>query len=112
MFPISPFASPCAPLLQLLLTLLLLPACLRYLERLWGALETLKFISIILIISNASALAVSWLEWAITDNRLFMYVLPTYAWSLPNSQQQISHELPRSDGTPDCRSRRIYPTHP
>jgi Eukaryotic integral membrane protein (DUF1751) len=56
------------------LTLLLLPACLRYLERLWGAVETLKFVTLTLTFSNLLALASSWLEWVITGNKLFMYV--------------------------------------
>jgi hypothetical protein len=59
---------------QALFSLVTLTPSFRYLERLWGAIETAKFIAIVIAASNLIAFFVSWLEYAIFGSELFMYV--------------------------------------
>lgn len=54
--------------LQLFFTLLFVPVSLRYLERLWGSIETLKFILVTITISNIISFVVNWLEFAVFRN--------------------------------------------
>jgi len=54
-------------------TLLVIPASLRYLERLWGAAETLKFIVVTITVSNIIALGLNWIEFFVFRNSLFLY---------------------------------------
>jgi hypothetical protein len=49
-------------------TLIVIPPSLRYLERLWGATETLKFIIVPLLVSNIIAFAFNWIEYMATSN--------------------------------------------
>lgn len=61
---------------QLVLTLVFVPVSLRYLERLWGAIETLKFIVVVTAIPNVISFALNWLEFLVFRNAdLFLYVL-------------------------------------
>lgn len=53
---------------QLAVTLLFVPPSLRYLERLWGAAETLKFIAFTVTISNIIAFGLNWIEFIATRN--------------------------------------------
>ena len=53
---------------QLVISLIAVPPSLRYLERLWGTVETIKFIFIPLIISNIIAVAFNWIEYMATSN--------------------------------------------
>lgn len=57
---------------QLLFTLLVIPASLRYLERLWGAIETLKFIVVTVGVSNIIAVGLNWLEYFVFRNPAFL----------------------------------------
>jgi hypothetical protein len=41
---------------------------LRYLERLWGGIETVKFIVFVVTISNIIAFCVNWIEFALLRN--------------------------------------------
>ncbi|VDB86584.1 unnamed protein product [Peniophora sp. CBMAI 1063] len=61
-------------IIELAVTLLFVPPSLRYLERLWGAAETLKFIAFTVTISNIIAFALNWIEFIGTRNAdLFLY---------------------------------------
>jgi hypothetical protein len=56
--------------------MILVVPSLRYLERLWGALETFKFIMVSIAFSNLITVAMNWLEFLITRNAdLFLFVL-------------------------------------
>lgn len=48
---------------------------MRYLERLWGAVETAKFIVVTIVVSNIIAVVVNWLEYVLFANLVFLYVL-------------------------------------
>jgi hypothetical protein len=51
------------------------PAGLKYLERLWGAVETMKFIVVSIVASNVIAFGLNWIEFIATSNAdLFLYV--------------------------------------
>lgn len=54
--------------MQLVISLVVVPPSLRYLERLWGTVETIKFIFVPLIISNIIAVAFNWIEYMATSN--------------------------------------------
>lgn len=57
---------------QLLFSLIVIPASLRYMERLWGAMETLKFIVVSVGVSNIIAFALNWLEYLVLRNPVFL----------------------------------------
>ncbi|KIM22735.1 hypothetical protein M408DRAFT_332780 [Serendipita vermifera MAFF 305830] len=57
----------------LLVSLITVPASLRYLERLWGAFETAKFIAIVITASNLISFFISWIEYAVTGLDFFVY---------------------------------------
>ncbi|GJE85820.1 eukaryotic integral membrane protein [Phanerochaete sordida] len=59
--------------IELLFTLLTIPASLRYLERLWGAAETLKFIVVTIGVSNIIAFGLNWIEYFVLRSPLFLY---------------------------------------
>ncbi|KAI5116331.1 hypothetical protein M0805_003544 [Coniferiporia weirii] len=62
--------------IELLFTLIFVPVSLRYLERLWGSLETLKFILVTTAIPNLMSLVVNWVEFLVFRNAdLFLYNL-------------------------------------
>ena len=63
---------------QALFSLVTLTPSFRYLERLWGAVETAKFIAIVIAVSNLIAFFVNWLEYTIIGAELFMYVTLVY----------------------------------
>jgi len=59
---------------ELLASLIFVPASLKYLERLWGSIETLKFIVVAVGASNIIAFAFNWIEFVATRNAdLFLY---------------------------------------
>lgn len=59
--------------LQLIASLVFVPPSLKYLERLWGSIETLKFIAISVGFSNIIAFAFNWIEFVFTkDTELFL----------------------------------------
>jgi hypothetical protein len=67
--------SPCNTMLQLVFTLIAVPPCLRYLERLWGAVETIKFIVVTATVSNIIAFGLNWIEFVVFRNAdLFLCV--------------------------------------
>lgn len=69
-------------ILQLLVTLLVIPASLRYLERLWGTIETVKFIVVTIVVSNIIAFAFNWIEFIATRNAdLFLYAFLSIRFS-------------------------------
>ncbi|KAI0082082.1 DUF1751-domain-containing protein, partial [Panus rudis PR-1116 ss-1] len=59
--------------IELAFTLLVIPASLRYLERLWGAAETLKFIVVTIGVSNIIAFGLNWIEYVVLQNPVFLY---------------------------------------
>ncbi|EJD03577.1 DUF1751-domain-containing protein [Fomitiporia mediterranea MF3/22] len=60
--------------LELLLSLIFVPVSLRYLERLWGSLETFIFIAIVTTLPNVVSFVINWAEFLITRNAdLFLY---------------------------------------
>lgn len=55
--------------------MIFVPAALKYLERLWGSLETIKFIVVSIVASNIIAFGFNWIEFIATRNAdLFLYV--------------------------------------
>jgi hypothetical protein len=67
---------------QFIATLIFVPASLKYLERLWGSVETAKFIVVSIVVSNIIAFGFNWIEFIATTNAdLFLYVLG-YIWLL------------------------------
>jgi len=59
---------------ELVFTLIAVPPCLRYLERLWGAVETIKFIVVTATVSNIIAFGLNWIEFVVFRNAdLFLY---------------------------------------
>ncbi|KAF7339318.1 DUF1751-domain-containing protein [Mycena sanguinolenta] len=61
-------------ILELILSLVFVPPCLRYLERVWGSIETLKFIAVSVGFSNIIAVGFNWIEFLFTKNAdLFLY---------------------------------------
>ncbi|KAI0095096.1 eukaryotic integral membrane protein [Irpex rosettiformis] len=59
--------------LELAFTLITIPASLRYLERLWGAVETLKFVVVTIAVSNIIAFGLNWIEYFVLRSPLFLY---------------------------------------
>ncbi|KDQ63280.1 hypothetical protein JAAARDRAFT_53505 [Jaapia argillacea MUCL 33604] len=90
-------------LIELAVTLLLVPASLRYMERLWGTIETLKFILVSIAIPNIISFVLNWIEFVATKNAdLFLYgmqyhgqmalqtaVLVAFTQIIPEHQVQI-----------------------
>lgn len=51
------------------------PAALKYLERLWGSIEIIKFIVVSVVASNIIAFGFNWIEFMVTKNAdLFLSV--------------------------------------
>ena len=64
---------------QLIVSLIVVPPCLRYLERLWGAVETIKFIVVSVTFSNIIAFGLNWIEFiALRNADLLLYVLTCF----------------------------------
>jgi hypothetical protein len=57
---------------QFIVTLLVVTPSLTYLEKLWGSLETLKFVVISVGFSNLIAFVFTWLEFIVTRNDRFL----------------------------------------
>ncbi|EGN93153.1 hypothetical protein SERLA73DRAFT_190033 [Serpula lacrymans var. lacrymans S7.3] len=89
--------------IELIVTLLFVPPSLRYFERLWGAIETIKFIVVCVTIPNIIAFAFNWIEYVATTNAdLFLYgmqyhgqmalitgILVAYTQVIPEHQVQV-----------------------
>ncbi|KDR85454.1 hypothetical protein GALMADRAFT_261155 [Galerina marginata CBS 339.88] len=59
---------------EFIATLIFVPAALKYLERLWGSVETIKFIVVSIVASNIIAFGFNWIEFIATRNAdLFLY---------------------------------------
>ncbi|KAF8745217.1 hypothetical protein RHS02_01417, partial [Rhizoctonia solani] len=59
---------------HLILSLLVVPPSLRYLERLWGSIETAKFIFVTVVASNVIAVGLSWIEYVVIGKpELFLF---------------------------------------
>jgi len=90
-------------MIELFVTLLVIPASLRYIERLWGTIETIKFMVVSIVVSNVIALAFNWIEFIATKNAdLFLYgmqyhgqmslltaILVAFTQVIPEHQVQI-----------------------
>ena len=69
--PVSEFLDE----IQLIASLIFVPASLKYLERIWGSIETIKFILVAVGASNIIAFAFNWIEFVATRNAdLFLQV--------------------------------------
>ncbi|KAH7908004.1 eukaryotic integral membrane protein-domain-containing protein [Hygrophoropsis aurantiaca] len=89
--------------IELVITLLVVPASLRYFERLWGSIEVLKFIVVCVTLSNVIAFAFNWIEFVATRNAdiflygmqyhgqmaLFVGLLVAFTQIIPEHQVQI-----------------------
>ncbi|POY73830.1 hypothetical protein BMF94_3371 [Rhodotorula taiwanensis] len=61
-------------LIEFLISILTLPLAARYLERVWGAAELLKFVAAVVVVSNVIAVFVNIIESiALGDRALFLY---------------------------------------
>ncbi|KAJ8597627.1 DUF1751-domain-containing protein [Rhizopogon salebrosus TDB-379] len=60
-------------IIELIATLLVIPASLSYFERLWGTVETVKFIVVCVTGPNIIAFAFNWIEFAVTRNPDMLY---------------------------------------
>ncbi|KAL0951536.1 hypothetical protein HGRIS_008220 [Hohenbuehelia grisea] len=59
---------------EFIATIIFVPPSLRYLERLWGSVETLKFIAATIVSSNIIAFAFNWIEFMATQKAdIFLY---------------------------------------
>ncbi|KAI0830491.1 DUF1751-domain-containing protein [Trametes gibbosa] len=58
---------------ELAFTLITIPPSLRYLERLWGAMETAKFVAVTIIVSNIIAFGLNWLEYIVLGYPSLLY---------------------------------------
>ncbi|KIM47757.1 hypothetical protein M413DRAFT_439425 [Hebeloma cylindrosporum] len=59
---------------EFIATLVFVPASLKYLERLWGSIETIKFIFVSIVASNIIAFGFNWIEFIATRNAdLFLF---------------------------------------
>lgn len=62
-------------MLKLIFSLIVIPASLRYLERLWGSTETVKFVVVTIVASNIIAFVANWLEYTVTKMPAFLCVI-------------------------------------
>jgi membrane associated rhomboid family serine protease len=88
---------------EFIATLIFVPASLKYLERLWGSVETAKFIAVSIVVSNIIAFGFNWIEFIATTNAdLFLYgmyyhgqmalqiaILVAFTQLIPEHQVQI-----------------------
>ncbi|TFK36961.1 eukaryotic integral membrane protein-domain-containing protein [Crucibulum laeve] len=59
---------------EFIASILFVPPSLKYLERLWGGIETIKFIVVSIVASNIIAFGFNWIEFMATGNaELFLY---------------------------------------
>jgi len=60
--------------MEFVATLIFVTPSLKYLERLWGSIELVKFVVVSLVISNVITFVVNWAEYIITGNaELFLH---------------------------------------
>jgi membrane associated rhomboid family serine protease len=90
-------------IIELIISLLVIPASLAYFERLWGTVETLKFIIVCVTGPNIIGCAFNWIEFAVTRNAdlflygmeyhgqmaLFISLLVSFTQVIPEHQVQI-----------------------
>lgn len=53
--------SSILPAYQFIISAITLPLCARYLERIWGARELLKFCFVVIVASNIIGVGLSWI---------------------------------------------------
>ncbi|GAA5987266.1 hypothetical protein JCM11641_003387 [Rhodosporidiobolus odoratus] len=64
-------------LIEFLLSLLTLPLAARYLERVWGTQELLKFVGVVVVVSNVIACIVNFIESIVLgDAQFWLYDMP------------------------------------
>ncbi|SGY79145.1 BQ5605_C008g05054 [Microbotryum silenes-dioicae] len=85
-------------LLEFLFSLFTLPLAARYLERVWGQVELLKFVFVVVVASNIIAVVVNVLESVVLGNKeLFLAVLDrrwASAIMLPRRAHIVIHDNP------------------
>lgn len=60
-------------LIELIISLICIPPSLRYFERLWGTVETVKFIVVTITASNVIAGGMHWIEFILFRSPAFLY---------------------------------------
>ncbi|GFZ45419.1 hypothetical protein JCM24511_03145 [Saitozyma sp. JCM 24511] len=68
-------------LFELVFSAITLPLACRYLERVWGFYELLRFCSIVIVGSNVIAFGFSWLVWMVTSSEEALFGLPYHGLS-------------------------------
>ncbi|KAF9654216.1 DUF1751-domain-containing protein [Thelephora ganbajun] len=89
-------------LIELAVTILFIPPSLRYFERLWGTIETIKFIAVTIVISNIIAFGLSWIEYFVFQSPAFAFgiqyhgqmalqtgILVAFTQAIPEHQIQV-----------------------
>lgn len=89
-------------LIELVVTILVIPPSLRYFERLWGSAETIKFIVVTIVASNIIAFGLSWIEYFVFQNPAFAFgiqyhgqmalqagILVAFTQAIPEHQVQV-----------------------
>lgn len=67
----SVYQCPQKLTLQFIVSLITLPLAARYLEKLWGPKELIRFCFIVIAASNAIGFGLSWIEWFVLGNENF-----------------------------------------
>ncbi|TEB38893.1 DUF1751-domain-containing protein [Coprinellus micaceus] len=57
---------------EFIATLIFVPPSLKYLERVWGSIEILKFIVVTISLSNIIAFGLNWIEYTVLRNPIFL----------------------------------------
>lgn len=85
---------------------------LKYLERLWGSIELIKFIVVSVGASNIIAFGFNWIEFAATQNSgLFLYAAPPQSIPYILTFDQIWHGVSWPDVVTNSYYGSIYPTY-
>ncbi|KAJ3542823.1 hypothetical protein NMY22_g3362 [Coprinellus aureogranulatus] len=61
-----------ASIWEFIATLIFVPPSLKYLERVWGSVEILKFIVVTIGLSNVIAFGLNWIEYTVLGNPVFL----------------------------------------
>jgi hypothetical protein len=89
------------------------PASLKYLERVWGSVEILKFIIVTVVASNIIAFGLNWIEYMVLGKELFLYVLPAFTSRfIPVLPLRQCYAIPRPNGFANWTLGRVHPAYP
>ncbi|WWD18284.1 hypothetical protein CI109_102734 [Kwoniella shandongensis] len=68
-------------IIELIISVVTLPLACRYLERVWGARELLRFCAIVIVGSNIIAFGFSWIVWFVVGQEEALWGLPYHGLS-------------------------------